>query len=83
MLLLNAIDTDDPNINITRVIPADNITTDPSSSIVFRINSLQPNTSYAIRMRAVSFHAAVGDIVGLQSSSILVMTSLEGIAILH
>ena len=81
MILLNVIDTNNTNINITRIIPTDNTTDPSSSSNVFRLDSLQSNTSYVITMRAVSYHAAVGDIVGPQSSPILVMTMalLEGI----
>ena len=60
-----------------------NVTTYTGSTILsatntFRVDRLQPNTSYSIRVRGVSTHPTVGDILGTWSSSVPFMTMLGG-----
>ena len=44
----------------------------------FRVDRLQPNTSYSVRVRSVSTHPTVGDILGTWSSNVLFVTMLGG-----
>ena len=76
VFVVEVLPTADPSSVMTRNAPANN--TDPSFVNVFRVERLQPNTSYTARVRAVSNHPAVGDIVGTQSSNITFMTMLGG-----
>ena len=68
--------TADPLSVITRNAPVTN--TDPSFTNTFRVDRLQPNTSYTVRVRAVSNHPAVGNILGTTESIITFMTMLGG-----
>ena len=52
--------------------------TNLSATNTFRVDRLQPNTSYSVRVRGVSTHPAVGDILGTWSSSVLFVTMLGG-----
>ena len=76
MFVVEVVPTADPSSVITRNVPVPN--TDPSFTNTFRVDRLQPNTSYTVRVRAVSNHPAVGDILGTQSSNITFMTMLGG-----
>ena len=76
MFVVEVVPTADPSSVMTRNAPVTN--TDPSFTNTFRVDRLQPNTSYTVRVRAVSNHPAVGDILGTQSSNITFMTMLEG-----
>ena len=61
---------------ITRNFPVNN--SDPLSTNMFTVDRLQPNTSYSVRVRAVSIHPAVGDILGTWSSAVTFITILGG-----
>ena len=74
--VVEVVPTADPSSVITRSAPVTN--TDPSFTNTFRVDRLQPNASYTVRVRAVSNHPTVGDINGTQSSNITFMTMLEG-----
>ena len=76
VLIVEVVPTADPSSVMTSNASVNN--TDPSFVNVFRVERLQPNTSYTARVRAVSNHPAVGDIVGTQSSNITFMTMLGG-----
>ena len=49
-----------------------------SATNTFKVDRLQPNTSYSVRVRGVSTHPTVGDILGTWSSSVLFVTMLGG-----
>ena len=51
---------------------------DPLSTNTFTVDGLQPNTSYSVRVRAVSIHPAVEDILGTWSSAVTFITILGG-----
>ena len=76
VFVVEVISTAEPLSVMTRNASVTN--TDPSFVNIFRVERLQPNTSYTARVRAVSNHPAVGDIVGTQSSNITFMTMLGG-----
>ena len=77
MFVVEVVPTADPSSVITRNAPVTN--TDPSFTNTFRVDRLQPNTSYTVRVRAVSNHPALlCDILGTQSSNITFMTMLQG-----
>ena len=77
VFIVEVVPTADPSSVITRNASVTN-NTDPSFVNIFRVERLQPNTSYTARVRAVSNHPAVGDIIGTQSSNITFMTMLGG-----
>ena len=62
MFVVEVVPTADPSSVIIRNATVSN--TDPSFTNTFRVDRLQPNTSYTVRVRAVSSHPAVGDING-------------------
>ena len=68
--------TADPSSVITRTITVSY--SNLSSSNAFTVKRLQPNTNYSVRIRAVSTHPAVGDIVGTLSVSVPFTTMLGG-----
>ena len=65
-----------PSLVTTRNVTTGN--TNLSAANTFRVDRLQPNTSYSVRMRGVSTHPAIGDILGTWSSSVLFVTMLGG-----
>ena len=52
--------------------------TNLSATNTFRVDRLQLNTSYSVRVRGVSTHPAVGDILGTWSSNVSFMTMVGG-----
>ena len=65
-----------PSSMTTRDVTTGN--TNLSATNTFRVDRLQPNTSYSVRVRSVSTHPTVGDILGTWSSSVLFVTMLGG-----
>ena len=61
---------------ITRTFTASN--TDPSLTNTLTVDSLQPNTSYSVRVRAVSTHPNIRDLLGKWSSAVTFKTTLGG-----
>ena len=61
-----------PSSVTTRDVTTGN--TNLSATNTFRVDRLQPNTSYSVRVRAVSTHPTVGDILGTWSSVFTIIT---------
>ena len=76
MFVVEVVLTADPLSVMTRNASVTN--TDPSFINVFRVERLQPNTSYTARVRSISNHPAVGGIFGTQSSNFTFLTMLGG-----
>ena len=76
MFVVEVVPTAGPLFEITCNAPVTN--TDPSFTNTFRVDRLQPNTSYTVRVRTVSNRPTVGDILGTQSINITFMTVVKG-----
>ena len=63
-----------PDVNNTFTVT----NTDPSFTGNFTVTGLKPNTSYTARVRAVSTHPAVGDLLGPLSGEVTFTTMLGG-----
>ena len=76
IFMVELVQTTDPSPVMTRNVSTSN--TDPSFTNTLVLDRLQPDTNYSVRVRAVSTHPAVGDLLGTWSSAVTFVTMSGG-----